>query len=399
MLNTDNTSEQSILLMIAGAKGAIGSTVAATVAALQQAPELILPCLTTQNQFAFLGASNAVFMMGWDTDPRSLLNSLEHHNALPPPHWQPYMAYLDGIPILEAPDISMNLGEQVDQLKSNIMTFQDQYPHAQPVLVNLLPSCPRADLDQMTSIEDLYASVAAARFPDLAYALAAVQTGVPVVNFTPNKLEIPLLVNEAQKRGVPLAGRDGKTGQTYLKVVLASALRARGLIVDGWYSLNILGNADGRNLMNPECATGKLAHKTDLLDEVLGYAVGEQYDAPSHKVHIDYYPPRGDAKEAWDVIDFKGIFDLPMGLRLNWQGRDSVLAAPMVLDLARWAAALRLVSCGGTISELGFYFKKAVGNHPPITFQEQVNCLEELALEIVEKMSRNDSSNGEVSKL
>ena len=399
MLNADNTSEQSILLMIAGAKGAIGSTVAAAVAALQQTPELILPCLTTQNQFAFLGAPHAIFMMGWDTETRSLLNSLEHHNVLPQPHWQPYMAYLDGIPILEAPDISMTLGEQVDQVKNNIMAFQEQYPHAQPVLVNLLPSAPQADLDQYSTIEDLYTSVDAARFPDLAYALAAVQMGVAVVNFTPNKLETPLLVEQAQQRGIPLAGRDGKTGQTYLKVVLASALRARGLIVDGWYSLNILGNADGRNLMNPECANGKLAHKTDLLDEVLGYTVGDQYDAPSHKVHIDYYPPRGDAKEAWDVIDFKGIFGLPMGLRLNLQGRDSVLAAPMVLDLARWVTALRLVERGGTIPELGFYFKKAVGTHPPITFQEQVNCLEELALEIVEKMSRGESDAGEVAKL
>lgn len=399
MLNSENASEQSILLMVAGAKGAIGSTVAAAVAALQQAPELILPCLTTQNQFAFLGETHAILMMGWDMEARSLLASLEHHGVLPQQHWQPYMAYLDGIPILEAPDVAMTLGEQVDQLKSNIMLFQDQYPDAQPVLVNLLPSAAQVDLDQLESLEDLYTSVDASRLPDLAYAVAAVQMGVPVVNFTPNKLEIPLLVKEAQQRGIPLAGRDGKTGQTYFKVVIASALRARGLIVDGWYSLNILGNADGRNLMNPDNASGKLAHKTDLLDEVLGYTVGDQYDKPSHKVHIDYYPPRGDAKEAWDVIDFKGIFDLPMGLRLNLQGRDSILAAPMILDLARWASALRLVEHGGTVPELGFYFKKAVGTHPPITFQEQVNRLEDLALDILEKMSRAANDHEEVPKL
>ena len=165
---------------------------------------------------------------------------------------------------------------------------------------------------------------------------------MPVVNFTPNEIEIPSLLHEAEERGVPLAGRDGKTGQTYLKVVLASALKARKLYVDGWYSLNILGNADGKNLMEPGKAEGKLINKTEILDEILGYSVGEKRSqTASHKVHIDYYPPRGDAKEAWDVIDFMGLFGLPMSLRLNLQGRDSILAAPLVLDLARWMAVLQ----------------------------------------------------------
>jgi myo-inositol-1-phosphate synthase len=218
--------------------------------------------------------------------------------------------------------------------------------------------------------------------PDLAYTLAAVLSNIPVVNFTPNTVEFPAVCREALRRGVPLAGRDGKTGQTYLKVVLASALKARSLYVDGWYSLNILGNADGRNLMDPDRACGKLHNKTQLLDEILGYQVGAAYGESSHKVHIDYYPPRGDAKEAWDVIDFKGIFGLPMSLRLNLQGRDSILAAPMAIDLARWAAALKQAGIGGPIAELGFYFKKAVGDHAPLTFQAQLDALDGLAQKI-----------------
>jgi myo-inositol-1-phosphate synthase len=148
--------------------------------------------------------------------------------------------------------------------------------------------------------------------------------------------------------------------------------------VDGWYSLNILGNADGRNLMDPACARGKLANKTELLDEVLGYRVGEAYGESAHKVHIDYYPPRGDAKEAWDVIDIKGLFGLPMSIRVNLQGRDSILAAPMVLDLARWVILLQAAGRGGAIPELGFFFKKPEGERAGATFEDQLYQLNEL---------------------
>jgi myo-inositol-1-phosphate synthase len=223
--------------------------------------------------------------------------------------------------------------------------------------------------------------------PDLEYALAAILSGVPVVNFTPNIVEIPVLLKEADKKGIPMAGRDGKTGQTYFKVVLASALKARNLRVDGWYSLNILGNADGANLMDPAHAAEKLSNKTNLLDDILGYTVGENYGAPAHKVHIDYYPPRGDAKEAWDAIDFKGLFGLPMSIRLNLLGRDSILAAPLVLDLARWMAALQMAGRCGPVAELAFYFKKAVGDFPPQTFQDQVIGLSRLAKECEEKIA------------
>ena len=228
------------------------------------------------------------------------------------------------------------------------------------------------DLQTLPVFEDI---------PDLAYTIAAVECGIPVVNFTPNCVELPAVISAAVDQTVPLIGRDGKTGQTYLKVVLASALKARNLEIDGWYSLNILGNADGANLMDPDRAAGKVANKTDLLTDILGYAPGGQYDAPAHKVRIDYYPPRGDAKEAWDVIDFKGIFGLPMSMRINLIGRDSILAAPMVLDLARWAAALKLSGRGGQVPELGFFFKKPSGDFPPLTFQDQLSALNALAEE------------------
>jgi myo-inositol-1-phosphate synthase len=191
-------------------------------------------------------------------------------------------------------------------------------------------------------------------------------------------VESPAIVSEAIKAGVPISGRDGKTGQTYLKVVLASALKARSLLVDGWYSLNLLGNEDGQNLVDPQRAAGKLANKTEVLDEILGYHVGDKYGTSSHKVRIDYYPPRGDAKEAWDVIDFLGLFGLPMSLRLNLHARDSILAAPLIVDLARWMVALQGAGRSGQIPELAFYFKKPWGPHPPLTFQDQLAKLKEL---------------------
>ena len=143
--------------------------------------------------------------------------------------------------------------------------------------------------------------------------------------------------------------------------------------------------------MEPERAAGKMANKTDLLDDILGYGVGQRYGTPTHKVHIDYYPPRGDAKEAWDVIDFRGLFDLPMSIRINLQGRDSILAAPMVLDLARWMAALNLAGFSGPVADLGFFFKKPIGNLPPITFQEQLNSLANLEQQCDDKLVAAES--------
>ena len=138
--------------------------------------------------------------------------------------------------------------------------------------------------------------------------------------------------------------------------------------------------------MTPERAAGKLANKTEILDEILGYKVGERYGVPTHKVQIDYYPPRGDAKEAWDVIDFLGLFGLPMSIRLNLQGRDSVLAVPLVLDLVRWMVVLQMAARSGPIPELGFFFKHPVGDNPPVTFHDQLAELSELEQECSRKI-------------
>lgn len=367
-----------LLLMIAGAKGAVASTVAVAVLALQRDPESILSSLTTADKFPYLGPPQAFQMAGWDQDRKPLSSSLEDHGVLPEPLWKPYQFELDQIAIREAPAPDLDFGATVERLREDIRFFRDRFPGTQPVFVNLLPAALRTNPSDCQRLSELYSKRKVPLPADIAYTAAAVLSGVPVVNFTPNEIEIPSLLHEAMERGVPLAGRDGKTGQTYLKVVLASALKARRLYVDGWYSLNILGNADGKNLMEPGKAEGKLMNKTEILDEILGYPVGERYQAASHKVHIDYYPPRGDAKEAWDVIDFLGLFGLPMSLRLNLQGRDSILAAPLVLDLARWMVVLQKAGKSGLVPELGFFFKKPLGDNPSLTYEDQLADLQHL---------------------
>lgn len=369
----------SILLVIAGAKGAIGTTLAVAAANLRHRPETILPSLTTADLLHDMDVPVPMHVAGWDVNTAGINDVFPSYGVLPETLWRPFADELRQLPILAPPPDNLPLAECVDRLTADIESIRAHFPAAQAVFVNLLPAASPSDLNTYASLEALYGDLQPMDFADLAYVLAALKSGLPVVNFTPNDLEAPLITAKAARLNLPMAGCDGKTGQTYFKVVLASAFKARNLAVDGWYSLNILGNADGKNLMDPERAACKIANKTELLDEILEYPVGKPYGCSTHKVHIAYYPPRGDAKEAWDVIDFKGLFGLPMSLRLNLQGRDSILAAPLVMDLARWMTVLQRAGRSGSIPELGFYFKRPKGPNPPVTFQDQVGALKQLA--------------------
>lgn len=365
------------LIMAAGAKGAVGSTVAVAVTELRNSGDHILPWMTTSGWVRKGLLSGAAFA-GWDGSSKTMTESISGHGVLVPDQYQDRATVLNGMSIRRPPAMEENLPDQVRQISADMRQFATEHPHNQPVFVNLLPACAPCVLDQCGCLGDLYRQSGVRTFPDLAYTLAALENSVPIVNFTSNALETSLLIQEAVKEGCTWCGRDGKTGQTYLKLVMASALKVRHLFVDGWYSLNILGNEDGRNLSDPNRASGKLANKTDFLNSVLGYPVGKRYGQSTHKVAIEYYPPRGDRKEAWDVIDFTGIFGMPMSIRINSQLRDSILAAPMVLDLAVWMAALKAAGRSGFIPELTFYFKKAPLPDSPVTFQEQVAVLQKL---------------------
>jgi myo-inositol-1-phosphate synthase len=193
---------------------------------------------------------------------------------------------------------------------------------------------------------------------------AALQEGVPVVNATPNAtIELPWAQGLATARGVPTAGSDLKTGQTLLKSVIAPALRQRRLGVRGWYSTNLLGNRDGEVLRDEGAYAEKARSKREVLDAELPAELDpDLYAGLEHLVRIDYYPPRGDNKESWDNIDLVGWMDAPMQLKLNFLCRDSILAAPLVLDLVLWLDLAARAGRAGVQDWLGFYFKSPAGS-------------------------------------
>lgn len=199
--------------------------------------------------------------------------------------------------------------------------------------------------------------------PSMIYTHAALSEGVPYVNGSPNfSADVPALVELAKQVGVPIAGKDFKTGQTLVKTVLAPMFRARLLGVTGWFSTNILGNRDGEVLDDPGSFRSKEVTKSGVLDEILnGESFPELYSGlhkPNHhKVRIEYYPPRGDAKEGWDNIDFFGWLGYPMQIKVDFLCRDSILAAPIVLDLALFADLAARAGLTGIQEWLGFYFK------------------------------------------
>jgi myo-inositol-1-phosphate synthase len=190
----------------------------------------------------------------------------------------------------------------------------------------------------------------------VAYAIAAARSQVPVVDFTPSPtLSHPDVVAAFSQSRVPYAGRDGNTGQSFLKMVISEALRIRNLRLRGWYSANILGNNDGRVLARPEHAVTKLSDKRGVIAPILGYSDFE------HEIDITFYAPRGDNKESWDVVDFDGWLGLPMSLRLNWHGRDSILAAPLLLDLVYHMTHASRCGHTGVQEHLALYFKHPLG--------------------------------------
>jgi myo-inositol-1-phosphate synthase len=191
------------------------------------------------------------------------------------------------------------------------------------------------------------------------YAYAAIKEGIPYANAAPNlSADVPALLELAAQTGSPLAGKDLKTGQTWIKTVIAPGLKARLLGVEGWYSTNILGNRDGEVLDDPESFKTKEESKKSVLDYILQPNLyPDLYEKLCHVVRINYYPPRGDNKEGWDNIDLFGWLGYPMQLKINFLCRDSILAAPIVLDVALFLDLAKRTGMSGIQEWLSFYFK------------------------------------------
>ena len=195
--------------------------------------------------------------------------------------------------------------------------------------------------------------------PSMVYAYAAIKSGVPFANGAPNlTVDVPALTELAYEEGVPIGGKDFKTGQTLIKTVLAPGLKARMLGLSGWFSSNILGNRDGEVLDDPGSFKTKEESKLSVLEYILQPELyPELYGDFYHKVRINYYPPRGDNKEGWDNIDIFGWLGYPMQIKVDFLCRDSILAAPLVLDLALFYDLAKRANLKGIQEWLSFYFK------------------------------------------
>ncbi|MBS0411431.1 MAG: inositol-3-phosphate synthase, partial [Proteobacteria bacterium] len=206
--------------------------------------------------------------------------------------------------------------------------------------------------------------------PSMIYAYAAMLEGIPFANGAPNlTVDTPVMVQLSNELGVPICGKDFKTGQTLLKTVIAPMLKARMLGLAGWYSTNILGNRDGEVLDDPESFKSKEESKLGVLDTILQPELHpELYGNIYHKVRINYYPPRGDNKEGWDNIDIFGWLNYPMQMKIDFLCRDSILAAPLVLDLALFMDLAKRANLKGIQEWLSFYFKSP--QHAPGLYPE-----------------------------
>ncbi len=195
--------------------------------------------------------------------------------------------------------------------------------------------------------------------PSQVYAYAALMSGVPFANGAPNLThDIPALLTLAKDRSLPVCGKDFKTGQTYMKTLIAPGLKARMLGCNGWFSTNILGNRDGEVLEDPGSFKSKEETKLSVLDQILQPGLyPELYKDLFHSVKINYYPPRGDQKEGWDNIDIYGWLGYPMQIKIDFLCRDSILAAPLVLDLVLFLDLAQRAGMKGVQEWLSFYFK------------------------------------------
>ncbi|NWF26722.1 inositol-3-phosphate synthase [Streptomyces sp. PKU-EA00015] len=245
--------------------------------------------------------------------------------------------------------------ELIAAFATDLESFRERHALARVVVVNV------------SSTEPLPGPDAVRLPPSSLYAAAAVRTGCPYVNFTPSTgLRTAALTDAVAASGLPHAGRDGKTGQTLLRSVLAPMFVQRALSVRAWSGTNLLGGGDGAALADPAAAAAKNAGKERVLADTLGHS-------PEGEVHIDDVPALGDWKTAWDHIAFDGFLGSRMVLQTIWQGCDSALAAPLVLDLARLVARAHEAGISGPLPELGFYFKDPDGG--PAGLSEQFTAL------------------------
>ena len=327
--------------------------------------------------FVPLASMSQLEFGGWDIFPDSAFEAAEHAQVLERQHldtvkselqaihpmrgvfYPGYVKRLHGTHIKAAP----TKADMVEQVRDDIRTFKRDRGCDRLVSVwcgsteaYLTPQAVHADV---ASFERGLMSDDAAISNAQIYAWACIKEHVPFANGAPNLcVDFPAAWDLARECAVPIAGKDFKTGQTLMKTILAPGFKARMLGLHGWYSTNILGNRDGEVLDDPDSFRSKEVSKLGVLEHILQPDLyKELYGNFVHKVRIDYYPPRGDSKEGWDAIDLFGWLGYPMQIKVNFLCRDSILAAPVVLDLALFLDLAQRAGFHGTQEWLSFYFK------------------------------------------
>jgi myo-inositol-1-phosphate synthase len=362
---------KQILVAIAGLGGAIGTTVA-TGFSCHALPHLvalgrITHCGPIADLHLDLTPINQVTLTGWDIKQDNLYDLATQQGICDAYLLAHAQATLKEMIPRRAFDVtSDSLGEWILNEAKNLREQAQKHKAFSIIVVNLCPTevassqVPDDDINwkDLKSIGCPGPGIT----PSRVYFRLAIEAGAHFVNFTPNHAETPSLKLLALERDLCFSGRDGKTGQTFFKTVIAPALRDRNLRVDGWFSTNILGNNDGQALAHPGALETKASSKSQCLPEILGYHPGGDAYHSCHQVHIHYYPPRGDAKEAWDNIDFTGFLGGRMQLKLNLLARDSILAAPLVMDLILLTSLAAGYGRRGHLEALNYFYKSLLAD-------------------------------------
>jgi myo-inositol-1-phosphate synthase len=335
-----------------------------------------------------LAALEQLTFGAWDPIPDDAYQSASNAGVLERMHIDPIADFLKGIrPMpavfdnayvkrLEGPNVKTgaNKRELGEQLRDDIRRFKVENGCDRLVAV----WCGSTEVflkageehETLASFEKAMADNSPAIAPSMIYAWACLQESVPFANGAPNlTVDIPAMMELAREHAVPLAGKDFKTGQTLMKTIIAPGLKARMLGLHGWFSTNILGNRDGAVLDDPDSFKTKEESKLGVLEYILQPQLyPELYGNVYHKVRINYYPPRGDNKEGWDNLDIFGWLGYPMQIKVDFLCRDSILAAPIVLDLALFMDLAQRACMEGVQEWLSFYFKSPM--HAPELYPE-----------------------------
>ena len=331
----------------------------------------------TIKDFVPLADLNDLVFGAWDIFPDSAYDAAKHAGVLekellaklkrPLQKIKPMKAVFDQDYVKRLSGGNVKKGknklELANQLIKEIADFKKKHKCARLVMIWAASTeifmKPHAVHRNLQSFEQAMRDNHKAIAPSMIYAYAALKSGVPFANGAPNlTVDIPAMMDLANRNGLPVCGKDFKTGQTLMKTILAPGLKSRMLGLHGWYSTNILGNRDGEVLDDPDSFKTKEESKLSVLEYILQPEVYPQlYKDFSHVVRINYYPPRGDNKEGWDNIDIFGWLGYKMQIKIDFLCRDSILAAPIVLDLALFLDLAQRTGMKGVQEWLSFYFK------------------------------------------